>query len=380
MKKSQVALIGILTCVIVISIAIIILFFTVFNKGGDKIYDVSHYIYLKFELNPNGYSAKVAKADNIVINEELVLPSKVSFEDNVYEIVEIADNGFANSGITSIEIPSTVKRIGNSAFYNCNKVNGSIEFPNGLNYIGSSAFEGCTFSGDVFIPATVNYIGSSAFKNCTFDGAVTLPTSINEIKTSTFDGCTNMKGRIDIPSNVETIGKRAFYNCKNMFQLTLTDGLKLIDEYAFYGCGMKGEVNIPTTITEVKAYSFYGCTEMTNLHFSTQTRYIRNYAFANCSNLELLLIPENVSDIGNSAFFGCTKLRMVLLDSSYVLWSIQSAASQGGLFDASYREYIYIKNSLINTADYKVPDYISSHYRRLYGADSNYPGYTIFSK
>ncbi len=379
MKKSQVALIGILSCIIIISLTVIILFFTVLNKDGEKVYDVSHYVSLKFELDKNGYSAKVAKADNLILSEDLVLPEKVSFEDNVYEIVEIADEGFANCGITSIKIPSTVKRIGNKAFYKCDNVKGNIQFPSQLTYIGDSAFEECTFEGDVDIPATVSYIGSSAFKNCTFDGAVTLPTSISEIKVSTFEGCKNMKGRIDIPSNVNSIGQRAFYDCENMTQLTLTDGIELIAEYAFYNCGMKGEVNIPTTITEVKRYSFYGCKQMKNLHFSSNTEKIGNFAFSHCSNLETLTITANISSIGVQAFGECSKLRTVIINSSSILWAAETASSAGCLYDVTYRQYIYIRKDIINPSDNKVPDYIDRYFQKV-NDDPNYPDYFVYSK
>lgn len=377
MKKSQIALIGIFSCIIVISIAIIILFFTVFNKEGNKIQDISHYTYLKFDLNSNGYSAKVAKADNLVLSEPLNLPEKVSFENNIYEIVEIADNGFANCGATSIKIPSTVKRIGNKAFYNCDKVKGGIELPSGLTYIGDSAFEGCTFEGNVFIPSTVAYIGTAAYKNCVFEGTVTLPTSIEKINPSTFEGCSKMKGRIDIPSNVKTVCARAFYNCNNMFQLTLTDGLTSIEEAAFYGCGMKGEVNIPTSIRRIEAYTFYGCSEMINLHFSNTTEYIGEHAFENCSNLLILTIPNSIKEIKSSAFGGCVRMERVLINSSSIFFGLTEAAANGGIADYSHRLYIYVHKDILNVGG--VPPYIDTYYRRTSDVDNNYPDYIIFS-
>lgn len=50
---------------------------------------------------------------------------------------------FYNSGITSIEFPSTLQSIGDYAFYYCRELQ-ELFFPKGISSIGDSAFQNCS--------------------------------------------------------------------------------------------------------------------------------------------------------------------------------------------------------------------------------------------
>lgn len=50
---------------------------------------------------------------------EIVIPSSVTYNNQTYSVVKIADYGFQKSPITSISIPSSIKNIGISAFASC---------------------------------------------------------------------------------------------------------------------------------------------------------------------------------------------------------------------------------------------------------------------
>ena len=70
---------------------------------------------------------------------------------------------------TSVVIPSTVKSIGDSAFY------------------------GCTGLKNITIPDSVTSIGNGAFSSCIGLTSVTIPDGVKDIGTSTFWGCSNLK-------------------------------------------------------------------------------------------------------------------------------------------------------------------------------------------
>jgi hypothetical protein len=97
------------------------------------------------------------------------------------------------SGLTSIEIPSSVKIIENGAFARCTGLT-SIEIPSSVTRIGDWAFEDCSGLTSVEIPSSVKSIGVEAFK-----------------------GCINADIVIDNNSwgNI-TIGNKAFLNCKSV--------------------------------------------------------------------------------------------------------------------------------------------------------------------
>ncbi len=70
----------------------------------------------------------------------LEIPAKI----DGYTPVEISANAFkGNTTLTSITIPSTVKKIGNYAFLNCTKLK-SVTLSNNVNTIGTGAFKNCT--------------------------------------------------------------------------------------------------------------------------------------------------------------------------------------------------------------------------------------------
>ena len=88
-----------------------------------------------------------AYGGNFVIPSILKADTYVEYEgpsyDN-YRVVGIAENAFRNCrSLTSIVIPSTVKKIGKNAFYGCTALT-SVEMGYGVDTIGASAFSNCT--------------------------------------------------------------------------------------------------------------------------------------------------------------------------------------------------------------------------------------------
>lgn len=68
------------------------------------------------------------------------------------------------SKITSLSIPSAVKYIGDSAFYNCTSLT-SVSLPNSLEHIGDEAFRSSTKLTSITIPSQVKYMGASVFSS-----------------------------------------------------------------------------------------------------------------------------------------------------------------------------------------------------------------------
>ncbi len=64
-----------------------------------------------------------------------------------------------------VEIPSSVTKIENNAFYDCNSLK-SVSIPNSVTSIGEHAFANCTGLTSIKIPSSVVSIGSGAFSGC----------------------------------------------------------------------------------------------------------------------------------------------------------------------------------------------------------------------
>ena len=68
---------------------------------------------------------------------------------------------FSGTGLTSVDIPASVKKIGNQAFYICNSLE-TITLREGLTSVDSMAFTGCP-AKEIFLPRSLTSIGNNAF-------------------------------------------------------------------------------------------------------------------------------------------------------------------------------------------------------------------------
>ncbi len=95
-------------------------------------------------------------------------------------IQEIGKYAFYKCNLKAINIPSTVKKIGISAFKHCERIE-SISIPSGVTRIEKDTFEGCTALKSVSLPDSVTYLDLYAFYNCTALGRLVLPAAVQEI-------------------------------------------------------------------------------------------------------------------------------------------------------------------------------------------------------
>lgn len=125
------------------------------------------------------------------------------------KVQTIPANFVANSKITAIAFPTSVKTIGTNAFDNCTSLK-AISFPTGLTLIPNYICRGCTGLTSVVFPANVTTIGEYAFYGCKNLSKIVWNEKVTEIGGSAFSGCALVV--IRIPASVTKIGNYAFYN------------------------------------------------------------------------------------------------------------------------------------------------------------------------
>jgi hypothetical protein len=120
-------------------------------------------------------------------------------------LVKLGHSAFVSSAITSITLPPNLTRIAGTTFWNCKKLV-SIIIPEGVTEIGDSyeggggrgAFDDCTALTSVTLPSTIKKIGNSAFSGCSALTTVTIPDTVENIEMSDilynapFEGCKNI--------------------------------------------------------------------------------------------------------------------------------------------------------------------------------------------
>lgn len=147
------------------------------------------------------------------------------------KVKAISESAFAESGLTSVSIPGSVKTIGTTAFALCSKL-ASVSIPGSVKTIGEGAF-GMTALKSVVIPGSVSNIGTAAFLGCTALAEVKINYGVKSIGTQAFTGCTSLKA-LTIPSSVTTLGDSVFDGCSGI-AIRLTNELKTAFPNAFAG-------------------------------------------------------------------------------------------------------------------------------------------------
>ena len=288
-------------------------------------------------------------------SQNLKLVSFQSSQNSQSALIEIDDNAFyycrKMEKITGI--PSTIKRIGNSAFENCVSMK-EVSFD-----ICETNDADCIDSSEIFIEE----IGNNAFAYCKkLEFFNVIPSNVKRIGKMAFSYCSKLKSvRVDEKSKLEMISNDSFFE-SGISQLTLTEGINNLeegwcrsteqlteiilsptnknlgymqnqfliknieyndenhDEFALLFARRDiEEAVVPLNIKKIDQCAFSKCTKMKSLifpHSSTIIESIGDSAFSLCSSLESLTITSSrIKKIGKFAFFQCKKLKSLSFDS-----------------------------------------------------------------
>ena len=202
---------------------------------------------LKYEEAEGGYKI-LGYVDGVDL-PLLYIPSYIERKP----VVSIAGRAFnASKTLTAVYVPSTVKDIGDSAFFGCNNLD-RVSIQGGNLKIGNRAFAGCrslkrvVFNGAaaelgdyafwdcskiaIYYTQNVTAIGECAFIGSGLSGELDLR-GVKNIKSGAFNGCEITS--ITIGKNLSEIGPSAFFNCDDLNEIKLSDEN---DEYVYVdGC------------------------------------------------------------------------------------------------------------------------------------------------
>jgi len=234
------------------------------------------------------------------VKGELKIPDKVT---------EIGAYAFANTAITGVTLPSSIRVIGEYAFSGCNKL-AKVNFPEGLTQIGDYAFEDTALTG-ITLPSSLRVLGNGAFSGCSKLTKTNIPAKITEISARAFANTAITS--VTLPSSLKVIWDEAFAGTK-ITSITLPASIKNIGNYAFYECKSLSKVNIPSGIDEIGAGVFQS-TGITSITLPSSIKSIGGNAFSGCNKLASINFPEGLTVIWPNAFWN-TALTSVTLPSS----------------------------------------------------------------
>lgn len=248
------------------------------------------------------------------VSGSLIIPSNVTYNGNVYPVVAIGNQAFAECDITSVIIPNTVTSIGYRAFGACTSLT-SITLPDSLQSIGEAAFSGCESLTSLVIPNTVTTIGMYPFSGCSSLTSITLPDALTSVGYAFFSDCTSLTSVI-LGSNITSIEYNAFHNCTSLTNITLPDAVTTIGAQAFANCTSLNSINLGSSMTTIGVSAFFGCSNLTSIVIPNTVTEIGDIAFMNCSSLVSVVIGSSVGQIVSGTFNGCTSLTSIIVDEN----------------------------------------------------------------
>ena len=224
-------------------------------------------------------------------------------------LTEIGDNAFWGnlfSGSSALNIPDSVKTIGDSAFESCFHPGGTLSWANAhpsLAHIGAYAFAYNGFQHQLDLPATVENIGAYAFNGNQFASHLNLPPALTNIGNYAF--ANNLfSGPLTIPGAVVTIGASAFAH--NSFYDALSLGgatsLTTIGADAFFSTHLVGNLAFPDSLAFVGSSAFESCV-FDNVSSWGTLDTIFTWMFDGTTFTDNLFeIPEQITAIEENAF------------------------------------------------------------------------------
>lgn len=249
---------------------------------------------------------------------------------NMEETVEtISANAFSNcSLLITINIPSKVKSIGDSAFTN-SKLS-SITVSSGNNYFSTDERynlynkEGTILyrnfdKGNIIIKDGVQNIVKGAFVNNETITGITLPESYVG-DTEGWEKFPTLE-TIYLPKNVKSINKNVYCNIKSIEVSRDNPYLNSINnEYILSEDGTElywvktdlADVQIPDTVTTIKEYALM-YTKAENIILPTSVEKIETRIFHNSTSIKKIEIQSNIKDISTSAFSGASNLSSIII-------------------------------------------------------------------
>ena len=202
--------------------------------------------------------------------------------------------------------------------------------------IQSKMFSGLDKLKKIELPNTIKRIGDEAFANCTMLETIRIPEGCIEL--SGFNGCTNLK-RIAIPNSVKKIGHRAFEKCTGIELLTIPEGVEELGNYAFSQCENIRDIILPSTIKNIGNYAFCGCKKLEKIVLPVSLVELGESAFAACTKISLIKLPSSLKRIGKNVIDG-TRIKTIMLPKG--ITKLDDQTFQDERRKASNQKYTYI--------------------------------------
>lgn len=244
----------------------------------------------------------------------------------------------ANSTLTHLNIPRSIKKIKSKAFLNCINLK-EIVIPNSVEVIAKSIFEGCIRLSKIICEENKNYTvvrgmlidkkNKSLMRVCNNDlvEECNISEGIETICKKAFER--NKVKYVYVPKTLKNFETKAFYltmsfeeyhvDHKNMAYCSI-DGVlhtRRRDKVLHYPQGRKAvHYVVEESVSLIGDFAFSCVRNLKTITFTTSLECIGDSAFEYCEKLENVILPNSIISIGNRAFQYCQRMQVVMLPKS----------------------------------------------------------------
>ena len=179
-----------------------------------KVYDDNFDAKILIDENNNEYGITITRWRGT--GEDLVIPSSLTFDGKEYPVIQIgtrANGAIAGQNLKTLTIPSSVKLICENAFMSSVNLE-RVVIEEGLEEIGSFAFWNSGVE-IINLPASLKKIGDYSFSSCTNIKSLIIPASVTEIGEQAFVGCASLE-TVSLPRIFEGRQNEIFLGCSKV--------------------------------------------------------------------------------------------------------------------------------------------------------------------
>lgn len=181
-----------------------------------------------------------------------------------------------------------------------------------IDTINALAFSAATSITELYIPDTITKIEKNAFNACNNIETIRIPFTGESL---TADSYSNQgKGIFGYIFGTDSYEMQKAYVPVNLHKVIISDQVKTIPSYAFYGCKQITSIDLPTQLEEIgSSYTTAGL----------------SFAYTGITNIYL---PQTVKSLSNGLFYGDSIEKVEVPDLNTFL-QISSTSSFGGNAD-----------------------------------------------
>ena len=283
-------------------------------------------------------------SDHFIIPNGVQEISDNCFEDNQTftsisiptTVTRLGNDSFNNCDIRFIEIPESVKEIGDHCFYKCERLT-KVSMPLSVKLMGIGCFKRCFDLVEIQLPTTVKVITEMMFSGCSELQTIEIPTSVTRLENCCFWCCSSLTS-ISIPTSVEYFGSSCFGRCDQLVSIDLPEKPNMLffgnQIYLLTNGNLTSynipwsvdiingkeiidieEIYIPTTVTSIGKRCFHYLEGISKIIIPTSVKRIHEEAFSRCLTIQEITIPSSVTIIENNCFYNCSNLEYVNLEA-----------------------------------------------------------------